>query len=726
MHYRFDFHCRVIYFCFIRKYSRPCRIPDSYIISSTVIWAVTHLSIDRLERLRAICMHWQGPLAAAVWFPPHISNAERLEGYRALQVLLLDTKLFPMCQLKLVKVENYFIESKFPWRRVVVNSCVDAATRLENRNVKWIDPRLSPIPQNLYPVNAMRGIALDIVEEWSLSHAENKNGEVDFQATEVSALVFVIDVDFLPPKLLCQALCAGGPGCTDKLRQSIIDRCVSENKFVVIPAFEVTSNDNDVIKRLLAAETRYSLDNEWRTLHAKKGARAFHASSFFSGHACTNTEKWLHNVCVDNSSRDNFYTVEYRDDWEPYGFMTLKTLHQVGGYNRCFVGWHRDKIEFIRRISDWGMKFDVCCDSRAFILDWKPHEKCEGRVCTTQNIYYMAASAGLYRRCLNQNKAIKELSVEDAWKDPLSSNRNHEICSASSISTAQSSINNWALEPFFSSLRYLFVTSEREKSALIGSDVALKDVFWISDNNVKLFLSAETRSNIGYDYEKGIVSIPLTSAVMVPPMKGLAFSFKICLNYTDTACSYRQLNERVNFKTLTALGVQYDVRFPACFSWGHGGGVLPGLELVRFNNEKSSSYFPDVCMGRFYWSSTGAIRFKVTMKGKPGDMQSDFGLVTCLNRTAQLHRNCWHKLTVSAWKDGRIFSFVDDKAIYSSCCHSAFEMIQGVSFIAMSEREEIPSDDFIEFRDISIAGNIDTNEDHARDECASKDADDRA
>lgn len=217
----------------VRKYRYPCQIPEHAMSSDAVIWAVTHLSIDRLDRLRSLCISWKGPLAASVWFPPEISDQARRIGENAMSYLIKEMDKSP-CYLRIVKVENYFVQSTYPWRRVSVNHCVDAETRQLNRNLKVMDPRFSPFSPLMYPVNALRGCAIDIVQEWNdhcLIAAQNRDA--------ASVLLLVLDVDMRPPDALCSVLSAAPQtGVADKLRSEIIERCSREDKFIVLPALE--------------------------------------------------------------------------------------------------------------------------------------------------------------------------------------------------------------------------------------------------------------------------------------------------------------------------------------------------------------------------------------------------------------------------------------------------------------------------------------------------------
>ena len=106
-----------------RTYDTPCTLPLLSPLKSTgeaagaaVFWLVTHLSIDRLDRLRALCMSWKGPLAAAVWFPPSISAKDRNHGDILVDFLIKEVaEKNNMCHLRIVKVDNYFVNHSTLW-----------------------------------------------------------------------------------------------------------------------------------------------------------------------------------------------------------------------------------------------------------------------------------------------------------------------------------------------------------------------------------------------------------------------------------------------------------------------------------------------------------------------------------------------------------------------------------------------------------------------------------
>ena len=365
------------------------------------VWLVTHLSVDRIDKLRSLCLQWRGSIAASIWVQPTLSSYDRKTAYRDIQRLVDDTikdkKLFS-CDLRVVRAENMFTGSfaeKF-------------SSFLPFPGLK---SSLSVLSADLYPVNALRGAALDIVVEcvsgtsnyksysehskYSNCNAKNADGNVsgaDTLECISNTAVFVIDVDMRPPDLLCLALSNLDP--QNNMLAIIRQQCVDDGKFLVIPALELCrpdescegDADDDIssIDTLLRSKDYTQLTKLLSNLKSTRRIRAFHSSSYNRGHCATLTERWLAGVAApsvyDVNNRDiPVVPLNYREGWEPYGLIGLGLLMRVGGFNRSFVGWHRDKIEFIRRLSAHNVGFAICEDARGFILDWQPHAPTESR-----------------------------------------------------------------------------------------------------------------------------------------------------------------------------------------------------------------------------------------------------------------------------------------------------------------------------------------------------------
>ena len=344
------------------------------------VWLVTHLSVDRIDKLRALCLQWHGPIAASIWLQPTLSSTDKKSALRSIQQLVDDIKTYKKlfsCNLRVVRAENKFNGSYAE----KISSLLSFTPRLKSSH--------SVLSADLYPVNALRGAAVDIVVECVCGSNELAN-----PASISNTVVFVIDVDMRPPDLLCSALCnRDHQNSDDNMLSMIRQQCIVEEKFLVIPALELCRLDDNYevdfgddatsILELLHCKETAQLRYLLLSLNTAKKVRAFHSSSYFRGHCATLTERWLANVTAPNLSTNNsdisVVSLNYQEGWEPYGLIGLELFLRVGGFNRSFVGWHRDKIEFIRRLSAYTVGFVLFEDARGFILDWQPHAPTKSR-----------------------------------------------------------------------------------------------------------------------------------------------------------------------------------------------------------------------------------------------------------------------------------------------------------------------------------------------------------
>lgn len=471
-----------------------------------------------------------------------------------------------------------------------------------------------------------------------------------------------------------------------------------------------STSAGDDVAILLGAKNVLDLADNLKKLAKRNVLRVFHATSFLNGHASTKTERWLERVCSSKTASVlNAGSLDHNEGWEPYGIMSLKIMQRVGGFNRCFVGWHKDKIEFIRRLSFWGIKFDIIFDARAFVLDWKPHEVCDTRRLTMNCEFYKAANEGLYMRTLNQMKMIHELSVEEAWR-----------LATSPITTAESRQANTdkefsclTPEPMFSSLRTVLWSSSEMLASDNTGELSRENLHSAhclrSNESVKLLINEKTRSQLGRGTARGVLAYSMSADVLLPPVRGLSFRIRA---FDSTQSKSEHSNEHPYYlKTVTALGVSYKVKFPSSFDWGQKGGTLPGLEIDCFEKTPSSirTYFPPPCVARFHWLNNGGLKFKISATGETAKHISEF--IIGLNKTTQLHRDCWHVLSVSAWQDGRIFAFLDNHPVFSSYYKYAFRSLNDVVMRVVSERavrDDTDQESIVELKDVVVAGNIDS------------------
>ena len=348
-----------------------------------MVWLVTHLSVDRIDKLRALCSQWQGPVAASVWIQPTLGRRDRRTALGAILQLVSDVRndrTTFSCSLFVVRAENLYQEGA-GW--------VPGLGLGLGRAGAVVPPSRSVLSPHLYPVNALRGAATDIV--WDVCRCWE--GQQGLGATD-RAVLLVVDVDMRPPDLLCLALAprqqqqgSGGAGAGDEssLLAAVERLCLRDGAFLVLPALEIaepppsSSSSSSLVGPLLQSPDQQALRALLQAAGSRQAVRAFHAVSYPRGHGATLTDLWLSRVTAPSSPSSPppagpEYTLTYEEGWEPYGLLGLRVLRRTGGFNRCFVGWHRDKIEFVRRLDANGVRFTVCADVRTFLLDWQPHQ----------------------------------------------------------------------------------------------------------------------------------------------------------------------------------------------------------------------------------------------------------------------------------------------------------------------------------------------------------------
>jgi hypothetical protein len=371
------------------------------------IWLVTHLSFDRLHKLAALCRAWRGPLAAAVWLPPSCRGAQKrrhLDELRAFERAVNAHDSGYQCTLKLACAENYkgktFLSKWFKRTNDSGNEIALTTEGTSPGSHSYLESfGESVLRSDLYPINAVRASAVDIVCDCLGARVEELGRET---------LVIILDVDMHPPQLLCSRLSAdtlASARVADKLVDALFDLCSQQGKFVVLPALELCDSaeykvgEGDV-SSVLGAVGAQEMKDLLLGLRGRGNLRAFHESSFIAGHSATKLDLWFQNVkesyCLENVSDLLCEPLSYEEGYEPYGVMSLRRYIEVGGFNRCFVGWHRDKIEFFKRCEAHKVDLCVLTDASAFVLDWEPHEWCESRAVTATDVLHVAAMEVCY------------------------------------------------------------------------------------------------------------------------------------------------------------------------------------------------------------------------------------------------------------------------------------------------------------------------------------------
>ncbi|KAG6552037.1 hypothetical protein Mapa_006343 [Marchantia paleacea] len=253
------------------------------------ITIVTQASADRLPAIEAMATSWGGAMCVAI----HIRSISELKQlYPKLRDLHARIEAQDHCRLDV---------------------CVATEDGLSTD---------TPSPAALYPINAMRNLALSMA------------------ATE---LVFILDADFVPSKGMHDVLTGD-----EKLYSGLLRMAVEERQMLVIPAFESTSGKFEVLERTKAIypTTYQDLCVKWM----EGAATAFHCSHFARGHKPTNYERFL------NPSTSGPYKVQYREFYEPY---VVCARELIPPFDARFRGYGMNKISHAYHCAAKGMGFAV-------------------------------------------------------------------------------------------------------------------------------------------------------------------------------------------------------------------------------------------------------------------------------------------------------------------------------------------------------------------------------
>merc|ERR1712166_1303873 len=246
------------------------------ICSACSVTIVTQLSIDRLHRLRAMCSTWAGPISAAVYVDSTM-DCESLK--QQLTEFHQEVDAAASCRLDI--------------------SLVHAAESAESSY------------DQMYPINALRNAAMG-------------------QAS--TALVFLLDVDFVPAPDLCERL----QSCQE-LHGLARGNLVSAHCVFVVPAFEV----------VCGAATPHT-QQQLAQLCSDGACEPFHVSNFPKGHQPTDSARWM--------KAKHAYTVDYRNCYEPYLVMSRIRCPR---YDERFRGYGMNKISHIFEVAQAAPRFVV-------------------------------------------------------------------------------------------------------------------------------------------------------------------------------------------------------------------------------------------------------------------------------------------------------------------------------------------------------------------------------
>ena len=281
---------------------------------------ITQLSIDRIDRLFAICSAWgvRGAVVAAVLDEDRSGDM----AINASQILLSD------------------------FQRAVANSdhCGIITLLLIRRPLD---------AQSSYPINHLRNFAL-----------QSANSE----------FVFLVDVDCIPSADTLHNLC----GTSDSLAE-LRGACVGEMRAIFVPCFETNGELIETQSSFFelfppptmtatgGAAVFFTADDVRHLTGADASSRElplrpFMSAGFFRGHRATRFDRWLRLRCAGEARTVvPSYPIDYEEGFEPY--VVCARLY-APKYCEALSGYGRNKTLHIYHMHRLGVGFVVhpdCC-----------------------------------------------------------------------------------------------------------------------------------------------------------------------------------------------------------------------------------------------------------------------------------------------------------------------------------------------------------------------------
>lgn len=582
---------------------------------------VTHLSIDRIDRLLAICRNWDGPIAAAIWIPPSYTEGEKRSSLQN-----LENSLFSYSHLKIVVLEN---------------------TKCHSRSFSLVSPPL--LSPDLYPFNALRGIALDIVKEIESTHYPESFDPKDI-------FVLIIDVDMRPPRILSSVFFSSEYDSSVVIE---IFKACKDSHFVVLPAlefveFHLVNSEELALERLLSTVDQKEFHRNLE--HLSSNIQPFHVKQYPEGHGPSKTSYWLQSVL---SGCNQLVPIDYEEGYEPYGILSLQTVIESGGFHRAFVGRHKDKIEFILRLHLLGTKFKLWSHPAAFVFDWLPHPT---HTSSSENKLHRIVMEGLFRRLRRQVYRYKEIPWNSSSSSETSSIFNGNIISRS--------------------------LSFRKLHEMYRSTLTHGELFWKSDEYTKVHSVQPVPSITMDDLHPGTICITQNETAKISNGIGISVPFTI----------------HIPLRVISCLGISYLVKFPVDMDWV--GGSLCGLRATgRELNLLSGLPFEKSGQldGRIKWNEHGTARFQLT-----GIPPKTPGFHIVMNREIQFHKDVWHRIEVVFSLQGQMEASIDSTLIFSAKYLPTFVSLDGVRLAAFKTHNletDIYSSSPLFLSDIVISGN---------------------
>jgi glycosyltransferase-like protein LARGE len=307
--------------------------------------------VDRLPRLKKQAHVWAGCVSAAVYIST-ASAAEKAAGLAAVQALVRELDEDATYAGSLVVSVLYGHEDS-PWL--------------------WDCTTPGAADGALYPINALRNLAASVVQ---------------------SALVFLVDVDFVPSAGLQQWVQRAAA------EQNLLVRC-DAGELVVVPAFErVVPTDH-------ADADALGLSLEAVCAGLEHGSvTAFHVKHFPAGHSPTNYAKWR-----ELSAQPSLqYEVPYGDYYEPYVIMARSRFVP---YDERFRGYGMNKCVHLRALAERGCTFHVL-PGHFLVADAHEKSVAHRRTYGSQSGYRKHVVAAAYRAALRDIRAGREPAVSKA------------------------------------------------------------------------------------------------------------------------------------------------------------------------------------------------------------------------------------------------------------------------------------------------------------------------
>lgn len=268
------------------------------------ITLMTQLSDDRLKMLENQCYSWNDPLVAIVYIPLYKKSPDDTTIIPTYPNTTLDDAV------RGIDAFHYFMEK--------TASCV--------LTIELVGQFLDPLDPEEYPINALRNRAIKLAE------------------TEV---IFMLDVDFVA----CAGLGMEAPGYRDPTVYNQLVELTSQKKALVLPAFEITKRNQDLIMgQNFARNMAVAGKSVMREKYLSGQVDAFNGQDAPWGHGPTNTSKWI------MLEAPMTYRAFYQPKYEPFLVLNKKVLPWC---DERFVGYGGNKIAFINQLRGEGFTFHV-------------------------------------------------------------------------------------------------------------------------------------------------------------------------------------------------------------------------------------------------------------------------------------------------------------------------------------------------------------------------------